>query len=86
MSPTSVKLALRLIRAGASDTVEGCLRREYRVVCALKEEHDFYEGVRAQLIDKDRAPRWSPATLAGVTDAHLDRYFGVPASGELDFT
>ena len=37
--------------------------------------HDFYEGVRAVIVDKDNAPRWQPATLGEVTDAEVERHF-----------
>ena len=54
-------------RAAKLDTLEDVLRQEYRVSCASLRSHDLVEGIRAQLIDKDRNPKWSPATLAEVT-------------------
>jgi enoyl-CoA hydratase len=66
MSPTSLVITLAALRAGRGASIEDCLIREYRMVSAIKSGHDFFEGVRAQLIDKDRNPRWSPATLADV--------------------
>ena len=85
MSPTSLKLSLRAIRAAAGGTIESALRTEYRVVSRIRTGHDFYEGIRALLIDKDKAPEWSPPTLAEVDDADLDAYFAAPASGDIDF-
>jgi enoyl-CoA hydratase/carnithine racemase len=85
MSPTSCKLTLRALREGARLDIAGALKNEYRIVCAIKAGHDFYEGIRAQLIDKDRNPKWQPATFAEVSDAELDRYFQAPASGDLKF-
>lgn len=82
MSPTSCKLTLHGLRAGAGASIEQCLKLEYRMVSAIKAGHDFYEGVRAQLIDKDRAPRWNPATLDAVDIAP---YLEVPAWGDLRF-
>jgi enoyl-CoA hydratase len=52
-----------------------CLEREFTVASELLRNHDFYEGVRAAVIDKDRNPQWQPATLSEVTEADLDRYF-----------
>src|SRR3546814_16268774 len=63
MSPTSCKLTLRALREGANDNLAGCLAREYRIVSAIKSGHDFYEGVRAQLIDKVGKPSWRHAAL-----------------------
>ncbi len=85
MSPTSLKLTLRALRAGAGSDIEGALRTEYRVVSHIQGGHDFYEGVRAVLIDKDKSPKWSPATLAGVGDTELDPYFAEPENGDLTF-
>ncbi|MGQ5702803.1 enoyl-CoA hydratase/isomerase family protein [Sandaracinobacteroides sp. A072] len=82
MSPTSLKLTLHGLVEGRGDSIEACLRREYRMVCAIKSGHDFYEGVRAQLIDKDRAPKWSPATLSAVD---ITPYLDEPAGGDIDF-
>lgn len=75
-SPTSLKLTLRMLRLGrqSSGLVE-CLEREFTVGAEILRNHDFYEGVRAAIIDKDRNPKWSPAMLEEVSDADLDRYF-----------
>ena len=82
MSPTSLKLTLHGLRAGEGASIEQCLKLEYRMVSAIKQGHDFYEGVRAQLIDKDRAPKWSPARLE---DVDITPYLQEPAWGDLDF-
>jgi enoyl-CoA hydratase len=85
MSPTSCKLTLRALREGAALDIGGALRNEYRIVCAIKSGHDFFEGIRAQLIDKDRSPKWRPATLAEVDATEVNRYFVAPAAGDLRF-
>lgn len=85
MSPTSCKLTLRALREGRGLTIAGALENEYRLVCAIKRGHDFYEGIRAQLIDKDRNPTWRPGTLAGVTDAMVDAHFAQQPEGDLTF-
>ncbi|ESR23254.1 enoyl-CoA hydratase/isomerase family protein [Lutibaculum baratangense] len=82
-SPTSLKLALRLVRMGADMDFETCMRTEFRVTSRLLRGHDFYEGIRAVLIDKDNAPAWSPATLDEVSEDELDRHFAPLPDGEL---
>jgi enoyl-CoA hydratase len=85
-SPTSLKVTLRALReARGLETLEDCLRLEYRLACRLFESHDFHEGIRAVVIDKDRNPNWRPSTLAGVTSAGLDPFFAPLGSNELQF-
>jgi enoyl-CoA hydratase len=74
-SPTSLKLALRQVRRGRDWSFEQCMQAEMRIVSRIVYGHDFYEGVRAVIVDKDNAPRWQPATLAEVTDAEIERHF-----------
>jgi enoyl-CoA hydratase len=81
-SPTSTKLAFRQLREGAKLSFDDGMRMEYRLVQRIVAGHEFYEGVRATIIDKDGAPRWDPATLAEVSDAAIDAYFA-PAAREL---
>jgi enoyl-CoA hydratase len=81
-SPTSLKLTLRLLRLGRSSaSLEECLVREYRAACRALRGHDFYEGIRAAVIDKDKRPRWSPARLRDVSEA-LVREHLAPAADE----
>jgi enoyl-CoA hydratase len=61
------------------------LRQEYRTSCGSLRSHDLVEGIRAQVIDKDRKPKWSPASLAAVTRADVEAYFS-PADRELEFS
>lgn len=75
-SPTSLKVALRALRQARSlPNLERALEVEYRISTTFLDTADFVEGVRAQLIDKDRQPRWNPASLAGVSDAQLEPFF-----------
>jgi len=75
-SPLSCKVALRLLERGATRTdFADEMREEYAIVTRICRGHDFVEGVRALLIDKDNAPRWDPATPEDVTDAVLDAIF-----------
>jgi enoyl-CoA hydratase len=82
-SPLSLKLALAQVRGGATLDFVACMRAEFRIVSRVIEGHDFYEGVRAVIVDKDNAPRWRPANLADVTDAEVERHFAPRADGEL---
>ena len=66
MSPTSVKLTYRLLREAAHLDLKQCLALEYRLAQQVIQLPDFREGVRAVLVDKDRAPRWNPHSLAAV--------------------
>ena len=80
-SPTSLKLALAQVRAGRDMAFDECMQTEFRIVSRIIHGHDFYEGVRAVIVDKDNAPRWNPATLAEVTEIDVGRYFA-PLPGE----
>ncbi len=82
-SPTSLKIAFRQIREGAEMKFDDCMAMEFRMVNRIIAGHDFYEGVRAAIIDKDNAPKWQPPELAGVSDADVDAYFA-PLEKELD--
>ena len=85
-SPSSVSVALEAVRRAAKlETLEDVLRQEYRTACGALRSHDFEEGIRAQVIDKDRNPKWSPASLAAVTTADVEAYFA-PADRELEFS
>ncbi|MFG1930943.1 enoyl-CoA hydratase/isomerase family protein [Mycobacterium sp. NPDC048908] len=85
-SPVCLSVALEAVRRAAKlDTLEDVLRQEYRTSCGASRSHDLVEGIRAQVIDKDRNPKWSPASLAAVTPADVDAYFA-PADRELEFT
>jgi enoyl-CoA hydratase len=75
-SPQSCKVALRELREGATRTdFAEEMRSEYAIASHVCMRHDFLEGVRALLIDKDNAPTWDPPTPEGVTDTMLDRIF-----------
>ncbi len=68
-SPLSMKLTLAGVRAAREmSSLEDALNLEYRLTTRLFEHGEFIEGIRALLVDKDKAPRWNPATLAEVTN------------------
>lgn len=84
-SPIACSVTLAAVRrAAALPTLDDVLVQEYRVSCASLRSHDLVEGIRAQLVDKDRNPQWSPASLAAVTDADIESYFA-PADPDLTF-
>ncbi|MET9960440.1 enoyl-CoA hydratase/isomerase family protein [Streptomyces sp. NPDC006326] len=75
-SPTALKVTLAAVRrARALGPLEQVLAQEYRVSCHALRSPDLVEGIRAQVIDKDRAPRWSPPGLDGVGDEQVARFF-----------
>lgn len=83
-SPTSMRIAFRQLREGRQLTFNDCMRMEYRIANGCIRGKDFYEGVRAVVIDKDQKPVWQPATLAEVTDADVESYFSdAPEDGDL---
>jgi enoyl-CoA hydratase len=84
-SPTSLKVTLRQLIVGEGCDIEAALALEYRLTQRFMAGHDFYEGVRAALIDKDQKPRWDPATLPEATEAMVDGYFAPLEEGELRF-
>jgi enoyl-CoA hydratase len=74
-SPTSLKIALEQMHRGSTLDFAECMRTEFRIVSRVARGHDFFEGVRAVVLDKDNAPKWSPATLEGVTERAVAAYF-----------
>lgn len=83
-SPISLAVTLEAVRRAATlTTLEDVLRQEFRTSCGALRSHDLIEGIRALLIDKDRNPQWSPASLPAVTTRDIEGYF---ASADPDLT
>jgi enoyl-CoA hydratase len=82
-SPTSLKIAFRELREGKTLSFDDCMRMEFRVASRVLLGGDFFEGVRAALIDKDGNAKWQPATLSEVTDECIDAYFAPLGDKEL---
>ncbi|HAN70987.1 MAG TPA: 3-hydroxyisobutyryl-CoA hydrolase [Actinobacteria bacterium] len=83
-SPSAVSVSLAAIRrARKLESVEHCLEMEFGISSALMLDSDGIEGVRALIIDKDRNPRWSPATFAEVTDEQVAAAFAPSRYGTL---
>lgn len=85
-SPQTCKVALELLRQGArhKDFAQE-MRVEYRVASHVVQRHDFLEGVRAVIVDKDNAPQWNPATPEGVTEGLITDIFA-PLSADEEWT
>ncbi|XP_072743158.1 3-hydroxyisobutyryl-CoA hydrolase, mitochondrial [Anoplolepis gracilipes] len=85
MSPSALKVSKKAIDEGKGKSLAECLEIEYRLAyTALSRDGDFYEGVRALLIDKDQKPVWKPTSLADVTDEYVNKRFAtLPAEKEL---
>jgi enoyl-CoA hydratase len=82
-SPQTMKVSLKLLLDGkAMPTFEDEMRQEFAVASKVVQRHDFIEGVRAVIIDKDNAPRWNPATPDGVSDHLIDQIFAPLPEGE----
>ena len=79
-SPTSQAIALRQMALGAAGDFDEALRMDYRIVSRICLGHDFYEGVRAVIVDKDNRPRWNPPP----SRAEINSYFA-PLNDELQF-
>jgi enoyl-CoA hydratase len=77
-------IALEQMRRGGSLTFEEAMRTEFRIVSRVIEGHDFYEGVRAAIIDKDGAPKWDPSALDFVAPGDIARYFEPLGARELE--
>jgi enoyl-CoA hydratase/carnithine racemase len=75
MSPTSLCVSFEALRRGATMSLAACLAMELRLTRGTTRHPDFAEGVRAQVVDKTRDPRWSPATVAEVDEADIAALF-----------
>uniref|UniRef100_A0A674PB67 3-hydroxyisobutyryl-CoA hydrolase n=1 Tax=Takifugu rubripes TaxID=31033 RepID=A0A674PB67_TAKRU len=85
MSPTSMKITFRQLQAGATLSLSEVLVMEYRLSQACMRGCDFYEGVRAVLIDKDQSPKWNPPTLEEVSHQMVEQSFSSLGHKDLTF-
>ena len=74
-SPTSMGVATRQLDISKSLNLKDCLSMEFRICQAMMNRHDFYEGVRANLVDKDRDPKWKPITVDLLEEKLIDDHF-----------
>jgi len=85
LSPLSMAITLEQLRRCANRSFEDTMTIEYRMSqYCMRPDHDFFEGVRALLVDKDQKPRWNPATIAAVTPAMVEAHFQ-PVANDLLF-
>lgn len=85
LSPLAMAITLEQLRRCANRSFEDSMTIEYRMSQAcMRPDHDFFEGVRALLIDKDQKPKWNPPTIGGVTQAMVEAHFK-PVSNDLRF-
>ena len=82
-SPLALAVTHRHITEAAARDLRQTLTLDYRIAGYLAENHDFHEGVRAALIDKDGKPRWAPETLTGLTAGMIERAFEPMPGDEL---
>ncbi|TGQ41140.1 enoyl-CoA hydratase/isomerase family protein [Mesorhizobium sp. M00.F.Ca.ET.216.01.1.1] len=82
-SPTSLHVAWRQISAGLTLSMDECMKMEFRILNRMLAGHDFYEGIRAAIIDKGSTPQWRPASLDAVSAADVDAYFAPLGEREL---
>jgi len=84
-SPLSLKVTFRQLREGKSLDFESCMVMELRLALRFMKERDFYEGVRAVIIEKDNKPNWIPKTIEGVLDKDIEKFFLPLIEGDLSF-
>ena len=84
-SPTSLAITFRQIRHGRELSFHDAMILEYRIVSRILDGTDFYEGVRAVIIDKDQSPHWQPPRIEDVRVMDIDAYF-MPLAPELVFS
>jgi hypothetical protein len=84
-SPTSLAVTFKSITRGSTMSMDDCMRMEFRILNRMVRGHDFYEGIRAALVDRDSAPKWSPATLEELSEDDIEAYFAPPPDGDLTF-
>lgn len=84
-SPVSLKLTLKKLHDCRSLNFDQCLQLDFRLTSRILEQHDFYEGIRAAIIDKDRRPKWQPSDLCEI-DQSIKTYFEPLMTDELYFS
>ncbi len=84
--PRSLKVTLRQLTEGRTLDFDNCMIMELRLALRFMKEHDFYEGVRAMLVDKDFRPDWRPLRLNEIEDEEVEKFFQPLSDGDLNFS
>ncbi|MEO9337254.1 enoyl-CoA hydratase/isomerase family protein [Mesorhizobium sp. SB112] len=74
-SPTSLRVTFEQLRAGAMLEMDECMKMEFRILCRMLAGHEFYEGIRAAIVEKGATPQWKPAKIEDVSDREVHAYF-----------
>jgi enoyl-CoA hydratase len=74
-SPTSLAITFKQMRLGRELSFREAMMLEFRIVSRIMKAHDFYEGVRAVIIDKDHAPKWRPDRIEDLNEQDIEAYF-----------
>lgn len=74
-SPTSLKVTLEQLKRAKQASLDQVIEMDYHIAKEMLHQHDFFEGIRAAIIDKDKNPKWQPALLQDVTEKMVGKYF-----------
>ena len=74
-SPLSLLVTFKHIKMAKLEDYEAAIARDYQLACAFFSDYDVYEGIRAQLVDKDKAPNWKYSSILNISKADIDYYF-----------
>ena len=74
-SPTSLKVTFAHLNQAESLSFDQIMQMDFNIAHGFLYSHDFYEGVRAVLVDKDQAPKWQPPNLSDIGDADVAKFF-----------
>ena len=74
-SPTSMSVTIKQLSKAKNLSLRECLKMEFRICQAMMSKHDFYEGVRANLVEKDKNPNWDPRNILNVSDLLVEEHF-----------
>lgn len=83
--PLSLELTFRSIREARTKTLRECLVSDFRIAQRLMQRGDYFEGVRARIIDKDNGPRWAHTSVRDVPPEEVDACFAPLGPSELQF-